>query len=91
MLWDYFESDFLPTLRKEVVAMVAAAQEGHERGVRDPAHRIKGSAATFGLKDVDYYVQRILGRQGDYLSNSLALKDSVENSVYIRDDNLEME
>ena len=51
-LFEYFEREALPRLRVDVHAMRAAAAAGDESGVRQPAHRIRGSAASFGLTEV---------------------------------------
>jgi HPt (histidine-containing phosphotransfer) domain-containing protein len=85
-LFGYFEAEMLPQLRTQVATMHSAAQAGDHPTVRSIAHRLRGSALSFGLVKVDELVQRILTRTDAYATDTATLQQHVSRLRYVCDE-----
>jgi hypothetical protein len=66
VLWPFFAGDVLPRLRIDMGEMRARLDAGDLDTVKKIAHRLKGSALTFGMADVDMQCRRIMVKETTY-------------------------
>ena len=60
MLYEFLKTELLPSLAREVVDIRARMAIGDMESVRKIAHRIKGSALSFGMVDVDRITRALM-------------------------------